>query len=124
MINGADIVEKRKRDAEKDTKFGCALLAIVVPLLILIGLMVIVVFEKSHYEYVTAYVDKNQTMWELQHNDKQHKYRVREFISVKEPNGISEWKYSRTLNYGESRPQLAHVYAIDDYREFLNNVHE
>ena len=66
MINGEDIVEKRRQsDKEKYEIFVTIILSSIFA--ITIACMIwIDVTHRRNYQYDGAYVDKNQTMWEIE----------------------------------------------------------
>lgn len=96
------------------------------PIWIFVGTMVVMMvlgigyhtyqflFPSNVYTYDSAYVDKNQNMIELQHNDKQRKYRIKQYINVKHKNGTNEWEYDKVFGYSKHRPKLSYVYELSD----------
>lgn len=122
MINGEDVVEKRRQEAkERHEDFVAIILssifAITIACMIWIG-----VTHRRNYQYDGAYVDKNQTMWEIEYNANQKKYRVKEYTSVKTSHGFGKWRYLKTVDYSNHRPRIAYVHYINDYRDFLDAV--
>lgn len=124
MINGADVVEKRRQAAYKDEKnqFWGNILAISFLFVMLVGVIALVIVAKTHYQYMNAYIDKTNTMWEVEYKSSQKKYRVREFAFFRKSNGAKKWRYKKTTYYGTHRPQIEHIYDIDYYADFLNAV--
>lgn len=122
MINGEDVVEKRRQAAKEKHEAHVAIILSLIFLMSVAGMTWRGVTHRSYYQYDGAYVDKNQTMWEVEYKASQKKYRVKEYTSVKTSHGFSKWRYVKTVDYSNHRPQIAYVYRIDDYRDFLDAV--
>lgn len=122
MINGEDVVEKRRQAAKEKHEVHVAIILSLIFFLSVAGMTWRGATYRRNYQYDGAYVDKNQTMWEIEYNANQKKYRVKEYTSVKTSHGFGKWRYLKTVDYSNHRPRIAYVHYINDYRDFLDAV--